>query len=296
MTERSSSPDDPDLAQGVPVADIADGGMLMGHVGGKPVLLVRRAGELFAIGATCTHYGAPLADGLLVGDTIRCPWHHACFSVRSGEVLRAPALDDLKCWRVEQHDGKAFVREVLPVVQTPQLAAAQLPESVVIVGGGAAGNAAAVTLRRQGYAGPITLLSADLSLPYDRPNLSKDYLAGTAQADWLPLRSPAFYADHRVDVRCDTRVVKLDPAQKAATLSDGSFVAYGALLLATGAEPVRLAAASWWERASLGSKLRLHCERAGWRCMSSRRRRARWSACSARRSATWSRCFMNRTA
>lgn len=106
MTEASSSPDNPDFTQGVPVADIADGGMLTGHVGDEPVLLVRRADELFAIGATCTHYGAPLADGLLVGDTIRCPWHHACFSLRTGEMLRAPAQDDLKCWRVEQHDGK----------------------------------------------------------------------------------------------------------------------------------------------------------------------------------------------
>lgn len=241
MTEASSSPDNPDFTQGVPVADIADGGMLTGHVGDEPVLLVRRADELFAIGATCTHYGAPLADGLLVGDTIRCPWHHACFSLRTGEMLRAPAQDDLKCWRVEQHDGKAFVHEALPAVQPTKLPAAQAPESVVIVGGGAAGTIAAETLRREGYAGPITLLSADRAFPYDRPNLSKDYLAGTAQADWLPLRPIDFYTENRIDVRCDVRVVKLDPATRTVTLSDGGVVSYGALLLATGSEPVRLA-------------------------------------------------------
>ncbi|WP_179405312.1 FAD-dependent oxidoreductase [Burkholderia guangdongensis] len=241
MTEHSSSPDDPDLTQGVPLADIADGAMVTGHVGDEPVLLVRRAGALFAIGATCTHYGAPLADGLVVGDTIRCPWHHACFSLRHGEVLGAPAQDDLKCWRVEQHDGRAFVRDALPAAQAPEPAAASLPASVVIVGGGAAGNAAADTLRRQRYAGPVTLFSADRALPYDRPNLSKDYLAGTAQADWLPLRPDGFYADKGIDVRRDVRVVKLDPAQKTVTLSDGSVVTYGALLLATGAEPARLA-------------------------------------------------------
>lgn len=240
MTERSSSMDDPDLTQGVPLANITEGGMVTGHVGGKPVLLVRQAGALFAIGATCTHYGAPLASGLLVGDTIRCPWHHACFSLRTGEVLGPPARDDLKCWRVEQQDGKAYVREALPAVRPPRLAAATLPESVVIIGGGAAGNAAVETLRREGYDGPVTLLSADRSLPYDRPNLSKDYLAGTAGADWLPLRSARFYADHRIDARCDSRVVKLDPVQKDITLADGSRVAYGALLLATGAEPIRL--------------------------------------------------------
>jgi 3-phenylpropionate/trans-cinnamate dioxygenase ferredoxin reductase subunit len=213
---------------------------MAGHVGGEPALLVNQAGELFAIGATCAHYGAPLADGLLVGDTIRCPWHHACFSLRTGQVLRPPALNGLKCWRVERRDGRAFVSEAVPTARPPQLAAGGLPESVVIIGGGAAGNAAAVALRREGYQGPVTMLSADRSSPYDRPSLSKDYLAGAAKAAWLPLRSPKFYADHHIDVRCDERAVKLDPAPKTITLSGGSQVTYGALLLATGAEPVQL--------------------------------------------------------
>ncbi|NPT53758.1 FAD-dependent oxidoreductase [Paraburkholderia elongata] len=240
MSESSSSTAGTDFTQGIPATDIADGQMVTGRVGEEAVLLVRQAGELFAIGATCPHYGAPLADGLLVADTIRCPWHHASFSLRAGELLRPPAQDDLKCWRVEQRDGRAFVCEALPAVRPPKLTATQLPESVVIIGGGAAGNAAVETLRREGYQGPVTLLSVDSALPYDRPNLSKDYLAGTAQADWLPLRSPAFYTDHHIDARCNIRAVKLDPAQKAVTLSDGSRVTYGALLLATGAEPIRL--------------------------------------------------------
>lgn len=240
MSESSSSIAGTDFTQGIPATDIADGGMVTGHVGEEPVLLVRQAGELFAIGATCPHYGAPLGDGLLVADTIRCPWHHASFSLRTGELLRPPAQDDLKCWRVEQRDGRAFVCEALPAVRRPELTGTQLPGSVMIIGGGAAGNAAAETLRREGYRGPVTLLSADSALPYDRPNLSKDYLAGTAQAGWLPLRSPTFYTDHHIDTRCNVRVVKLDPAQKTVTLSDGSQVTYGALLLATGAEPVRL--------------------------------------------------------
>ena len=240
MTDASSAPTGPDLAKGVARGEIAEGGMVAGHVGDNAVLLVQQGGELFAIGATCTHYSAPLADGLLVGETIRCPWHHACFSLRTGQALRPPALNDLTCWQVEQRDGRIFVREARPTASPPRLTAAGLPDSVVIIGGGAAGNAAAETLRREGYQGPVTLISADPSLPYDRPNLSKDYLAGTAQADWIPLRSAEFYTDQHIDVRCDRRVAKLDPAGKAVTLSDGSRVSYGALLLATGADPIRL--------------------------------------------------------
>lgn len=240
MAGTPSTPSGPDLAQGVPLAELAEGGMVGGHVGGEPVLLVRQGGELFAIEAHCTHYGGPLHEGLLVGDTIRCPWHHACFSLRTGQPVRPPALNDLKRWRVEQRDGQAFVGEALPETQPPALAAAGLPESVVIVGGGAAGAAAAETLRREGYQGPITLFSADPSLPCDRPNLSKDYLAGTAQPDWIPLRSQDFYAEHHIDLRLNTRVASLDPARKAITLSDGAQAAYGALLLATGATPVPL--------------------------------------------------------
>ncbi|HJU05515.1 MAG TPA: FAD-dependent oxidoreductase, partial [Nitrospiraceae bacterium] len=163
-----------------------------------------------------------------------------CFSLRTGQVLRPPALNDLKCWRVERRDGYAFVREALPSARPPKLAGAGLPESVVIIGGGAAGNAAVETLRREGYQGPVTMLSADRSMPYDRPNLSKDYLAGSAKAEWIPLRPPTFYMDHHIDVRCSSRVIRLDPTQRAITLSDGSRVTYGALLLATGAEPNRL--------------------------------------------------------
>lgn len=240
MANNASSQVGPDFTEGVSLAGVVEGGMVTGHVGDKPVLLVRQGGELFAVGATCTHYGAPLADGLLVGDTVRCPWHHACFSLRTGQALRPPALTALECWRVEQRDGRAVVREALPATQPPKLAAVGLPESVVIIGGGAAGNAAAMTLRREGYQGPVTMLSADRSPPYDRPNLSKDYLAGTAKAAWLPLESSKFYADHRIEVRCDSHVIKLDPAQKTVALSDGSRMTYGALLLATGAEPVRL--------------------------------------------------------
>src|SRR6185369_13283743 len=123
----------------------------VGRVGEDDVLLARSGDEFFAVGALCTHYHGPLVDGLIVGDTVRCPWHHACFSLRSGEPLRAPALDPIQCWKVEREGDKVFVREKLPQ-QPPAVAAApHTPESVVIIGGGGAGLAAADMLRRQGY-------------------------------------------------------------------------------------------------------------------------------------------------
>ncbi|HXU44387.1 MAG TPA: FAD-dependent oxidoreductase, partial [Thermoanaerobaculia bacterium] len=174
-------------------------------------------------------------------ETVRCPWHHACFSLRTGEALRAPALNPLPRWRVEQLDGTAFVREKLDAVERPASpVAAGGPESVVIVGGGAAGNAAAETLRREGYRGRLTMLSADRSVPCDRPNLSKGYLAGTAPEEWIPLRPEEFYAEQEIDLKLNTRVERIDTASREVVLADGGRIAYDALLLATGAEPVRL--------------------------------------------------------
>jgi len=239
MSEDSAA-DGPDFRRGVAVDSLADGAMLRGHVEGTPALLVRRGDDLWAIGATCSHYGGPLGDGLVVGDTIRCPWHHACFSLRTGAALRPPALNDLPCWRVERRDGMAVVGEALPRPAPPARSGADVPASIVIVGGGAAGHAAAETLRREGYAGPVIVLSADSAPPCDRPNLSKDYLAGTAQRDWIPLRLPDFYTQQGIDLRLGTRVAAIEPGAHALVLADGSRLTYGALLLATGAEPVRL--------------------------------------------------------
>jgi NADPH-dependent 2,4-dienoyl-CoA reductase/sulfur reductase-like enzyme/nitrite reductase/ring-hydroxylating ferredoxin subunit len=241
MSAETTQPERPDLAQGVPASGLAEGEMLLGQVQGEPVILVRRGAELFAIGATCTHYSGPLAEGLLVDDTVRCPWHHACFSLRTGEALRAPALNSVSCWRVEQRDGSAFVRERLQGAVPRRAAAPGLPRSVVIVGGGAAGNAAAETLRREGYAGRLTMLSADESAPYDRPNLSKNYLAGSAPEDWIPLRPPEFYREHDIDLQLGVRVAAIDARSRQVETTKGVRHAYDALLLATGAEPVRLA-------------------------------------------------------
>ena len=191
MGTAQDKPSGPDLAEGIPPGDVPDGGMLAGHVGNDAVLLARRGDQFFAIGATCTHYGGPLAEGLLVGETVRCPWHHACFSLRTGEALGAPALGPVSCWRVEQRDGKLCVREKTDRPRAKKAPAAK-PGRIVIVGGGAAGFAAAEMLRREGFEGSLTMLSSDEAAPCDRPNLSKDYLAGNAPEDWIPLRPPEF--------------------------------------------------------------------------------------------------------
>jgi len=234
----------PDLKAGFPFDKLKDGGMILGQVDGEDVILVRRGDKLFAVGAACTHYHGPLAEGLIVGETVRCPWHHACFSLRTGEALRAPALDPVACWRVERIGDEAYVREKL-AAPTPKATLGtqtshNLPSSIVIIGGGAAGLAAADMLRREGYEGRITMISADDSAPYDRPNLSKDFLAGTASDDWIPLRSPDFYEDRRIELVLGSRVSALDLKQKRAQLENGKTYGLEALLIATGAEPVRL--------------------------------------------------------
>jgi NADPH-dependent 2,4-dienoyl-CoA reductase/sulfur reductase-like enzyme/nitrite reductase/ring-hydroxylating ferredoxin subunit len=254
MSDVKTKLNGPDLTQGVELSMVPDGTMLLGHALGEPVLLVRRGDELFAIGAICTHYGAPLEQGLLVGDTIRCPWHHACFSLRTGEVLRAPALDPVSCWRVEevrdvarqftpveQRVGAVFVRKKLEgAARRPPPLTAGMPGSIIIVGGGAAGNAAAETLRHEDYSGRVIMLSADESMPCDRPNLSKGYLAGTASDESNLLRPEKFYREHEIDLHLGARVAAIDVGSGQVKLADGSRHDYGALLLATGAEPVRI--------------------------------------------------------
>jgi NADPH-dependent 2,4-dienoyl-CoA reductase/sulfur reductase-like enzyme len=238
----SNAPALPDLRRGVDVGDLKDGAMLVGRVDDAEVLLVRSEGALFAVGAHCTHYRGPLVEGLIVGQTVRCPWHHACFDLKTGAAARPPALDPVECWRVERQGDTVFVTEKLPPAPEAPAAtnAAAAPESVVILGGGGAGLAAADTLRREGYAGPITMISADDAPPTDRPNLSKDYLAGQAQDDWIPLRSDEYYAEHRIELLLNSKVDAIDAVAREVRLATGERRAFGALLIATGAEPVHL--------------------------------------------------------
>ena len=227
-----------DLSAGVPLDRLSDGGIVAGQVDGEDAILVSSSGKLYAVGASCTHYHGPLAEGLVADGTVRCPWHHARFDLATGEAVCAPALDALPCWRVEQQGGKAYVREKRVVPPRTRQAAA--PKAIVIVGGGAAGLAAADMLRREGYDGTLTMLSADSAPPTDRPNLSKDYLAGNAPEEWIPLRGDDWYRERRIDLRLATRVERLDLAGRTVQLAGAQSLPYDALLLATGAEPLRI--------------------------------------------------------
>src|SRR5437868_14146875 len=238
MAEASGDLEGPDFEKGFNIDDVADGKKLLGHAFGEAVLVARRGEELFAIGATCTHYGGPLAEGLMVDCTVRCPWHHARFDLRTGEAIAAPALNNVTCYKIDKRGQQFFVTGKID--EKPVRRPKSSPASVVIVGAGAAGGAAAEMLRREGYDGPVTMIGADQFLPYDRPNLSKDYLAGSAPEEWIPLRPPEFYREQKIDSLTNTTVTSIDLKPKQVTLSDGRSLGYGALLLATGARPVHL--------------------------------------------------------
>jgi NADPH-dependent 2,4-dienoyl-CoA reductase/sulfur reductase-like enzyme/nitrite reductase/ring-hydroxylating ferredoxin subunit len=239
MADQKAAPAGPDLSKGVALSEFSNH-MLLGHVGEEEVLLVRSGSEIFAIDAHCSHYHGPLAEGVVDGDSIHCPWHHACFDLRTGEATCAPAFNTLSVWKVEREDDRIVVRQKREQLKPRVKGVIDAPSRIVIVGGGAAGFAAAEMLRRQEYRGSIVMLSSEAAEPVDRPNLSKDYLAGSAPEDWLPLRPSDFYKDAHIDLRLGAEVSSIDTHAKKVVLAGGEAISYDRLLLATGAEPVRL--------------------------------------------------------
>ncbi|MBL0217219.1 MAG: FAD-dependent oxidoreductase [Myxococcales bacterium] len=224
----------PDLGQGVLDAELLEGTPLLGHAHGEAIVLVRDGASVHALGATCSHYGGPLAEGLVAGGTIRCPWHHACFDLSTG-IAHGPAISPVACYDVALEGGTLRVGARRERVRPGGLS----PASVVIIGGGAAGVACAEALRGEGHKGMITMLTAEGSDPVDRPNLSKDYLAGNAPEEWVFLRTREALAGIEVDV-VDDPAAAFDPKERTVTTKGGRELSYDALLLATGAEAIRL--------------------------------------------------------
>lgn len=228
----------PDLkTEGIAVDGLAPGVPAVGHVDGEPVAVVTSDDGIHVFGGRCSHYGGPLGDGLCVNGQIRCPWHHAAFDVRTGEAVGAPALNPIAVYETTEQDDRILVTGTKDA-SAPERTPPSPPESVVILGAGAAGAAAAEVLRRHGYTDPVTMIGTEP--PVDRPNLSKDYLAGTAPEEWIPLRSPQFYADAGIELITVDTVTSVDPNTRSLHLESGSQLSYGALLIAPGAEPRRL--------------------------------------------------------
>ena len=224
--------------------DLGDGEMKEVSAGGTRILLARVGDEFHAVGATCPHYGAPLAEGALCGTRVVCPWHHACFDVTTGGLAEPPALDSLPRYEVRIKDGRVLAR-------VPEEAADRVPPRMarhdgtdtrlfVILGSGAAGYAAAQTLREDGFRGRLALVTREDRAPYDRPNLSKDYLQGSAEPEWMPLRAEEFYREHDIELLCGREVTRVDAAAKTITFYSGDTLAYDALLVATGGSARRL--------------------------------------------------------
>jgi len=229
----------PDLEKdGLPVGGLDVAIPSVGHYDGKPVIVVQTGDGPRAVGGRCTHYGGPLGDGFCVAGEIRCPWHHAAFDLATGVAVGAPALNSIPTYDITVREDRLFITGPSEGGATPTPLPPKVPESVVIVGSGAAGAAAAERLRTLGYGGPVTLVGDEP--PIDRPNVSKDYLAGTAPEEWMPLRPPEFYADAGINLITGKRVESIDPDRNLVVMTDGEEAPYGSMLLATGAEPRRL--------------------------------------------------------
>ena len=228
---------EPDFIDGVALDAIPDGGLLAGRIGDRKGLLVRTGDTVRAIGGTCSHLGAPLAQGLVVAGEIRCPWHHACFDIATGRALKAPAFDPLPTWPVAVEGGRVRVTAREPQTPAPRTVAAAAGPFVVI-GGGAAGYAAALALKTSAPGAACSLVSEDDHAPYDRTLLTKDYLDGKFGDDHLPISQQDLKA-LGVALRLSTAVTRIDRAAHTVVLASGEVLPYAKLLVATGAEPKR---------------------------------------------------------
>ena len=227
------------------ISDLRDGEMKEVSIGETRILLARVDGVFHAVSATCPHYGGPLAEGALCGTRVMCPWHHAVFNVVNGDLEEPPALDALVSYAVRVEDEKIFVSvpEAPEDRRTPTMAKCDPnvdSRQFVIIGAGAAGYSAAQTLREEGFRGQIVMITREERAPYDRPNLSKDYLHGHAEPEWMPLRPEEFFSDNDIKLLFNREVTRVDPRTKTITFEGGETMDYDALLVATGGAPVRL--------------------------------------------------------
>ncbi|MEW6144491.1 MAG: FAD-dependent oxidoreductase [Thermodesulfobacteriota bacterium] len=229
------------------LSDFEDDGMKAVVLGDSrdKILICRSGGEFSALSPFCTHYGAPLEEGALSDGRIVCPLHHSCFSAKNGDLLEPPAFDSLAAYELRT-EGENLVVTVPDKIEKRRLPGLTKPDyksdmrKFAIIGGGAAGYSAAQTLRENGFKGRIYIITKENELPYDRPNLSKEYLQGKAEADWMPLRGRKFYDEHGIDTVLGREVLKLDVRNKELTLDDGQNLVFDKILIASGGKPLNL--------------------------------------------------------
>jgi apoptosis-inducing factor 3 len=225
--------------------DLRDGEMKEITVDKRRILLARVGDNFHAVSATCPHYGGPLAEGVLCGTRVMCPWHHAVFNVVNGNLEDPPALDSLVSYSV-RIDGERIMLSLPEDAEDRRMPAmckrdtSADPRQFVIIGAGAAGYTAAQTLREEGFRGSVVMITREDRAPYDRPNLSKDYLHGHAEPEWMPLRGEEFFKEHDIALLLNREVTGVDARTKTITFEGGETMDYDALLVATGGAPVRL--------------------------------------------------------
>ncbi|UCB45763.1 MAG: FAD-dependent oxidoreductase [Spirochaetota bacterium] len=220
---------DNDLKEGVPQQVIVDE---------KKVMLVRIKEKIHACGNECSHYGAPLTEGVLKDSVVTCPWHNAKFDVTTGQMVSAPALNNLPVYETMVKDGEVYVRKAgSNIIPMPE---GKDDRTFLIIGAGASGNAAAEMLRRRGFAGRIIMVTSENQLPYDRTMLSKDFLSGEAPAKWLPLRGEKFYDRLHIEILTGHTVQSMDPVKRAVSFQNGKSLTADKILIATGGIPRRL--------------------------------------------------------
>jgi apoptosis-inducing factor 3 len=214
-------------------------------VGDTDILLIRLKDKFYAVGAYCTHYQAPLAEGVMHEEHLVCPWHNAYFNIVTGNQEEPPGLDSLMSYPVKVESDRVIVTvpEATSSQRTPQMASFDRnadSRTFVIIGAGAAGIHAAQTLRVAGYQGRIVMVTQDDKLPYDRTSLSKEYFIGQVAKDEIELRSPEFYQEHQIEVRLGCTVKNVDVKTKTITFESGENLTCDSLLIATGGKPRHL--------------------------------------------------------